>query len=228
MLPESSEPSRLLYFRSTYIVQRLASYPIVWPQKKYTGRGKLGDQAGLPPVSWVQMFLELIHHAKDVFSHADYWLYCLERVPFCDWCALKPNDQQRGLHGKSVHAYVSMIDSLHVWALLSETGLFRRCEMDAVDDVYAKTDITLYDHSGEMVCLALQIGSTNARSCRQYKSDYRGVGDKDCILIELPMSRPIGPGNKRWHELADFANILNRPGESCDVGKQTGFTWQGG
>ena len=108
--------------------------------------------------------------------------------------------------------YPSMIDSLHVWALLAETQLFDVCFLDSTADAVAKTDLTLVKGSTEYR-IALFAGSKRSVNDRLFKLKNRNTESEVlCIDVVLPMERKQSYGKKRWYEIGDFENFIQQAG----------------
>lgn len=208
----------LLYFNSQQIMRFLATHPIEWFDefKSYAERGGYGDQAGVPPTPAVEEFLSLLSLKHELFTQKEYLDYCYSK-----WRNWWPTDQKRG-DGLSVklyrNFYPSMIDSLHAWALLVESGKFASCTVDSYADAIAKTDITVQTFTGERFSLALRIDTRSSRESARYKEDHReGYKDVQAVTIWLPCdkTRPKSPGQKRWYQLSDFDVLFSQ----LDTGK---------
>lgn len=212
----------LLYLGSRYIVDFVAQNPVEWKEAVLAKRGGPGDSAGPTPTPAVYEFLRLLRIKKALFTQAEFACHCISR--WRDWYQNLSRLQKEGIEAKLYrNFYPSMIDSLHVWAMLSETGAFDRCILDSFDDATAKSDLTLIAGDRE-IKVALLAGSKAAVEDRRYKLTYRGGGTGEVFEVVLPLEREKGPGNKRWYRLEDFMPVLpagyrfqfNRAGEpSC-------------
>lgn len=205
----------LLYFSSKAIIEYITKHPIDWDDKDLAKRGGPGDKAGVPPTPSVQEFLELLADRRQLFTQEEYWEHCASVwSAWIDRQALRfPNlPIRKGLRAKAYrNFYPSMIDSLHVWAVLSETGNFQRCVLDSYDDAVAKSDITVTAHETDY-SIAL-IGPTfSASQDRQYKQNHRPGYDNsgNVIPVQMSLDRPRSPGNKRWYRKDDFNDLFVR------------------
>lgn len=201
----------LIYISSETIVNYVSKNPVNWLEdfKGMAKRGGIGDQAGVTPTPAIQEFLELYHDTKSLFTQRDYRDWCFKR--WRNWLEEKPKAQQDGVAVKLYrNFYPSMIDSLHVWAMLAETKKFDVCVLDSTEDAIGKTDLTLRQNE-IMHRIALQIGTKSGIDNRKYKCKHRNGGQEiERIEIWLPMSRSRTPGNKRWYELDDFSKLLGQ------------------
>ena len=203
----AGDPRTLMYFSASYIVDWVTRHPIDWSNKMLTGRGGPGDKAGKSPTTSVEEFFRLLLQRRGLFTQQEYSDHCFAR--WREWLVGKPKIQCDGVHAKLLRNYYpSRIDSLHAWALLSESGLFSRCVLDSYSDAVSKCDITVYYGDGRKVDVAL-VGPSGAavRSRARKIARSNGVGSS-AVEITLPMDRARNPGNKRWHILEDFSKIL--------------------
>lgn len=199
----------LIYVPSYAIVEYVARNPINWlgQYRHMAQRGGIGDTAGVTPTPAVYEFLALYHNEKGLFTQRAYYEWCQEQ--WRDWLDEKTDEQRRGVGVKLYrNFYPSMIDSLHVWAMMVETGGFHACILDSTLDAIGKTDLTLV-RSGISYRVALLSGSANSVGDRRYKLSHRSKDDDlSCIEIRLPMSREQAPGNKRWYFTTDVIDAM--------------------
>lgn len=202
----------LKYYSSEYIVDFVSRHPIDWSNRKLAKRGGSGDMAGVTPTPAVYEFLALLAQRKGLFTQKEYKNYCFD--VWSSWLENKNDQEKAGVAAKLYrNFYPSMIDSLHVWSLLVETGEFSQCYLDSTEDALSKSDLTVVRLNGAEIKIALSIGSYNARRDRDYKRNYRGRYDGIVLFdVELSMDRPRRPGNKRWYVTEDFSSLLNGPG----------------
>jgi hypothetical protein len=205
----------LLYFNSQHIVRYLADHPIDWVDeyKSYAQRGGYGDQAGVPPTPAVEEFLALLSTKHELFTQREYLDWC-----YSQWKGWWPTNPKLG-DGLSVklyrNFYPSMIDSLHAWALLVESGKFASCTIDSYADAIAKTDITVQTFTGDRFSLALRVDTPSSRDSAKYKEEHReGYEDIQALTIWLPCdkTRPKSPGQKRWYQVSDFEVLFSQLG----------------
>lgn len=206
----------LIYIPSREIVRYVTTNPINWmDEKRHLANrpGCVADQAGTTPIPAVQMFLECYHAKQNLFTQAEYRAYCFQHPKWTPWLVSKPAEQVEGVGVKLYrNFYPAMVDSLHVWALLVETGKFDYCVLDSTSDAIGKTDLTV--KSGDYVVrVALSVDSPQANYAKDYKNRYRGgLAEGDIFTARLPMNmRPRSPGNKRWYCVDDFKPIIERP-----------------
>lgn len=107
--------------------------------------------------------------------------------------------------------YPSAIDSLHVWAMLVETGCFACCALDVMKDAVDKTDLTVWTLDRQCVKICLYVDSPNCKWWTRYKRSIRGKAAGAIDLI-LKMERPKGVGNKRWYTLEDLLPVFEAAG----------------
>lgn len=220
----------LLYIPSAEIVDYIAMNPIDWGDNttvalsnkqitklgKLAGRGGIGDSAGVTPTPAVEEFLNLLVEKRGLFTQEEYMFYCVKK--WNGWATAKTPDQKHGIKAKLYrNFYPSMIDSLHVWAMLCESSMFELCFMSATEDAIGKSDLILRSGSRE-IRLAL-IGPTGqASNDRQYKLEHRSNGEPECVQVKLNLSYPKSPGNKRWFKKSDIMQaIINRDNRKLDL-----------
>lgn len=196
---------------SRYIVEFIARHPVKWLDRELSRRGSVGDQAGITPTPAVLEFMNLLYlQGGELFVQAEYARWCISQ--WSEWFAKLAPALQVGVTAKLYNNfYVSMIDSLHVWAMLSELGWFDRCTLDAYEDAIGKSDLTMY-RDGRVFKLALGGPTPRAREDRIYKLNHRNNGATNKVgAIELEffmdLDRARSPGNKRWFTLSDFERL---------------------
>ena len=198
----------LIAYDPAYIVRYVSQNPINWSSSDLAGKDKDGDQAGVTPTPAVEEFLSLLRQWQRLFTQHDYWLFCVSR--WDNWLHSKTPIQIEGVKAKCYrNFYPSMIDSLHVWAMLSLSGRFDYCVLDSYKDAIGKTDLTLV-RGQQSWKVALQIDSDAAKRARIYKDTYRGQS-ANCLTVPLSFSRPRAPGNKRWYCIEDFSELFTHP-----------------
>lgn len=211
---------KLLYFSSKYIVNFIAKHPVSHWGRDITGRNTIGGDLR-PPILGVEAFLEFLKRKDALFTQgdfADFYLHILEDRYRGDWervlsgsQAYKGQDESaanyrnRQLQAFRLRAkrnfYVSMIDTLHAWALMSEAGWYDICLIDSYEDSAAKTDLT-FKRDDE--CIRVALFGPNSECDWQYKKTYRGNGDYSNVQAIQLTHRSKGIGNKMWYSLADF------------------------
>jgi len=195
----------LVYIPSTRIVEYITLNPVDWSGKDLAQRGGPGDKAGATPTPAIAEFLNLLLQTGALFTQDEYFEYCQEQ--WRDWLAEKPHEQRMGVRAKvRRNFYPSMIDSLHVWALASESKRFHSCRLSALEDVVGKSDLILYGRD-EVYRIALLIES--AKNDRAYKLEYRPhANDQAAIEIAMSLKKPRNPGNKRWYQWREVAEAI--------------------
>lgn len=217
----------LVYIPSKEIIAFCKENPIDWSNAELAKIGGIGDQAGLPPIPSVDIFLDLYHCRKSLFTQEQFFSHCLSmwesKNP--EWVAglyLQPGRPKSapsfiefpsyldGLRAKAYrNFYPSMIDSLHVWAMMVESGWFKMCYLDSCEDATGKSDITAIDNRGDEYKFALLIGSKNGLSALRHKRGSRSNGiTTHFVDVPLPTSRPKGIGNKRWYCMDDIVSAI--------------------
>lgn len=194
--------TRLLYIGSAAIQRFCTDNPINWLDSR------LANGAGnvLTPTPAVGLFYDLLSSNERLFTQEDYWQYATEI--WRDWLRNQKTDVQVGLRARLFrNFYPSCVDTIHSWALLSESGRFDYCILDPVRDAVAKSDITLWTLEGRSIGVALYVASEQSRNWTAYKRTHRGEVH-NVVDVTLPMTRPRNPGNKRWYEVDDFAPVF--------------------
>jgi len=197
----------LLYIPSYEIVEFVANNPIDWEDKDRAKRGGVGDQAGVTPTPAVEEFLSLLLEKGSLFTQSEYMHYCWEK--WRAWVTPKCNEQKKGIKAKLYrNFYPAMIDSLHVWSMLCESGMFNTCILNSTEDAIGKTDLIV--QSGQRLYRIALLGPTiNATSDRAYKIKHRGSDtDCECVEIQMPSHYAKTPGNKRWFKRTDIMNAI--------------------
>lgn len=201
----------LIYMSSRHIVEYIAQHPILWmdDKKEMATIGGAGDKAGLPPVPSVELWLQCLRGKERLFTQEEYAAQCFGDPRWAMWLRGKGQDQIDGLRIKLYrNFYPSMIDSLHVWALLAETGLFDSCIVESDKDAIAKIDltVTVQDHR---LPLAIRGPTEKAAQSRTYKRTMRGSGHEvQSIELALSIRKPRTPGNKRWFDAEEVVTAI--------------------
>ena len=192
----------LSYFSSDVIKEFCANNPIDWADREVANTfGNL-----LTPTSAMAVFFDLLTQYGNLFTQSEYvrgaW------VTWGDWKSELERDAIVKIEARLYrNFYPSAIDSLHVWALLVESGQFARCILDTAQDAYSKTDLTVWTCEGNLAKIALSAGNKYSQQWARYKRRVRG-GASDAINILLPMNRRKFPGNKRWYRLEDLMPVF--------------------
>lgn len=205
----------LLYFSSAEIMRFCGDHPLDWSGKELVKRGGVADRAGMTPTPAVQEFLNCPHWHQQLFDQAEYWSWCQRQHLWSEWLSRLTDEQKQAVKARCYrNFYPSMIDSLHVWAMLVESGEYDSCAVDSARDAVGKTDLTV-SKGPEVKRIALVIGSPEGRADREYKLKYRATPDGvECIDIYLDKEhRPVGIGNKRWYNIGDLQDVLCAPVE---------------
>lgn len=217
------EPRALLYFCSRYIVDFITVHPINWCPgcKELAKLHGAGDLAGMPPTPAVYEFLKLLSQRHDLFSQEEFRTYCFQQWE--EWLQDKTLIQRRGLGAKLYrNFYPTLIDSLHAWALLTESGRFLRCYLDSNHDAVGKVDITVENRYGKVFHLDLKSPGSKTEMYSQYKQKYRHTGEEvHSLTITLPWERKKTPGNKRWYCLEDFHQLFRQEETITTIEQQT-------
>ncbi len=219
----------LIYIPSTEIVDFVTKNPIDWgddtevtlENKKKVKLGDLakrngvGDTAGVTPTPAVEEFLNLLIEKRGLFTQDEYMRYCVKK--WNGWATSKTPDQKFGIKAKLYrNFYPSMIDSLHVWSMFCESGMFEVCFMSATEDAIGKSDLILRSGSKELR-IALVGPTGRASQDRAYKLEHRNNGEAGCIEIKLPFDREKSPGNKRWFNRSDIMRAILSQGQEQPI-----------
>ncbi len=200
----TSDHRSLMFIPSRKIKEAMVLDPVDWKDMWMglpNGPGNL-----LTPTFAVVEFMKLLQQEGGLFNHRQYIDYCKNLPTWRDWwLGLRP-DQQRGMEVRLWNNFfVSMIDNLHIWAMLSEQGVFKACYMDSEDDAVRHRDLTLRTKNDEMIYLALY--GPKGKGNFEYKIEHRGASRRDAYVVPMT-TRPRHEGNKMWYTLDDFAMIL--------------------
>ena len=209
----------LIYIPSSKIVNFVASNPIDWGDEIKIGlgtiqivlgqmakRGSYGDQAGVTPTPAVEEFINLLIEKRGLFTQGEYMEHCLN--VWDPWFSSKHYLQRLGVIAKLYrNFYPSMIDSLHVWSMLCESGSFDMCLLSATEDAIGKSDLVLRNGAKELR-LALLGPTSRASDDRSYKIAHRNNGSADCIEVKMPFNYHKSPGNKRWFKEIDIVRAI--------------------
>lgn len=191
----------LIYLSSWYIEHFITMQRVEWRDRSLARLGGVGDQAGVTPTPAVYEFLALLAEGERLFTQEEYTRHCFS--VWKDWIRDKWAYRE-GIEAKLYNNfYPSMVDSLYVWAMLSEVGWFDRCLLDSYQDAVGKVDLTL-GHGETEVYVALLGPTRRAEEYRRYKLANRGGQSMGVHEVRIPMSRSREPGNKRWFEIGDF------------------------
>lgn len=199
----------LIAFSSDYIVRFISLHPINWTMAHKANHHGSGDV--LTPEPAVQCFLDCLHDKQDLFSWEDYVLYCQERwnQNFPVWYNEELTEDNRD--GLAVRLrrnfYPSMIDSLHVWALINEQKWYDRCLIDSYQDAVSKSDLILI--KGDMsISVGIRAPGSMCDQHFQWKNDFRCDGkERPHVMIQIPYDRTRNPGNKRWFMTSDLMHL---------------------
>ena len=194
----------LLYMSSQSIQAYCADHPIVWHCREDTYSGDV-----LTPTPAMSIFFNLLSERAALFTQDDYWQYA--KASWADWIATLDARVVIGLRARlDRNFYPSAIDSLYVWALLVETGLFTRCTIDTVADAVGKTDISVWPKlDSPAIKIGLRAGTRYCDARTDYKRQYRGAADGKMIDLVLDMNRDRAPGNKRWYNAKDIQPVID-------------------
>lgn len=207
---------KLSYWSTEATIEFCRLNPIVWASRE---QKKLINGAGniKTPTPALEVFFELLQERGELFCQFEYHRIALIKWydEFLSWA--KP--VRYGVGWRLWHNfYPSAVDSLHVWAMLVETGEFDRCILDVADDTKGKTDVTVWHKEEGPVKIALHTDSPENRKWTKHKRKYRGAIPEGIVDIILPMDRPKGIGNKRWYKISDLKPIFDRCNVRADFG----------
>lgn len=198
----------LYFFSSEYIVNYLRVHPVDWSDLDLSRRGGVGDRAGVTPTPAVAEFLALLQQKRDLFTQREYEEHC--RAVWCEWFNRLEVNHQRGVIAKlHNNFYPSMIDTLHVYALLVEERVGDCYIVSPEMDARAKIDL-IVKVNGQAFGLALIGPTDDADHARAYKTEHRpGIADDQVLVVKLPNARPRAPGNKRWYRIEDLTAVFD-------------------
>lgn len=201
----------LIYMSSHHIVDYISRHPIMWMDDKKAMaelRGA-GDRAGVPPVPAVEMWISCLRSKERLFTQDEYAAHCLADPRWAAWLRGKHTELIEGVSVKLFrNFYPSMIDSLHVWALLAETGLFDSCIVETDRDAISKVDM-IVTTEGQRLPLAIRGPTQEATWAKEYKVKHRGTGDsRNAIELALSIKKPRAPGNKRWFDAEEVVTSI--------------------
>lgn len=101
-----------------------------------------------------------------------------------------------------------MIATLHIYALLVKARMGDVFLASARINIHNKIAL-LIRINDKLICLALVGPTSKAGKNLPYKKKCRpSEGDTQRLVAPLPLSRPNGPGYKRWYKREDFAFLL--------------------
>jgi len=194
----------LLYMSSEAIKGYLANHPVDWQSRDLAEKGNI-----LTPTPAIEVFFRLLKETDSFFDQEDYWQFA-----WSEWLCLHDtisDEVRQGLRARLYrNFYPSAIDSIHVWALLAETGYFDKCVLDTAKDAVGKTDLIAWPALARPpIKIGLQIETTYALEWQKHKRTYRGAADPDMIDVYLSMKKPKRPGNKRWFDLGDLSLVFD-------------------
>lgn len=195
----------LTYFSSRCIEGYVKEHPIEWPSRELAGTVKNMRI----PFSCIGEFFELLKERKGLFTQEEYVDYVFDK-----WGAVLKRlviDEHEGLAARlKRNFYPSAVDSLHVFALLVESGEVEKCTLDTLDDVVSKIDLSVTSKDDLRIGIALRAGSFEAQKWAVHKKAHRGGSANNMHVVEvpLPMDRPKCPGNKRWYRTEDFGEVF--------------------
>jgi hypothetical protein len=193
----------LIYFSSDTIQGYCKQHPIDWAvQELANGPGNI-----LTPSPAIEVFFNTLVDGRRLFNQEEYWGAACQT--WSGWVDDLKEDQRLGLKARLYrNFYPSAIDSIHVWALLVESGEFAYCLVDTIQDAVSKTDITVYTKDNLKLGIALSIATPESHKWQRHKRAYRHKEVSGVIVpVELTLDRPKRPGNKRWYRTDDFGAI---------------------
>lgn len=202
----------VIYHSSEYILDWFSdpNHHVSWCPHELVDMGNF-----LTPVPGMQVFFEYLGMRGGLFTQKEFSDYFWSLIP--DFKDGLERIRLRGLGARIWHNfYPSAIDSLHVWALLVESGRFARCLINSTEDVVGKTDLIVYTKNGQRLDLALRVDSPRSNYWAGQKqvnvSGMRGVNEGTIDLL-LPYSgRERGVGNKRWYNYDDLKPVFDAAG----------------
>lgn len=206
------ERIRLVAIPSWKIVSYISDpqHVISWDDIDMARRNGEGDRAGLPPIHSMPLFFGEVVRRGSLFSQNEFIEMTIDAMG--DWYKSLQPINQRGIRAKArCNFYVSGIDTLHAWSLLSETGAFDACYIDSIEDVDNESDVTVIAKNGRSIHIAL-IGPKGDIDLAYKRVHRRKENAYKTTVIQLPYSHPMRPGNKRWYDIGMFADVVRWSG----------------
>lgn len=201
----------LIYMSSRHIVDYITRHPIYWldDKKDMASLGGSGDRAGLPPVASMELWIGCLRKHERLFTQQEYAEHCFSNPRWMEWLRGKNPEHIEGVRVKLFrNFYPSAIDSLHVWALLAETGLFDSCLVETDRDVLSKVDMIVTTGNYKLP-LAIRGPTQEATATKAYKDRYRNNGQaKNAIELAMSIRKPRIPGNKRWFDEEEVVTAI--------------------
>lgn len=194
----------LLYIKSEAIVEFISKHPIKWYSLQSARKGDI-----LTPSPAVSVFFDLLRKKGELFTQEEYIEECRRRWP--DWFKEHKEISEHLEARLGRNFYPSCIDSLHFFSLTVESGYFNRCLLNTVADAVGKVDLVLFSRKClDPINVALQVGTREAARRRIYKDTFRKKTPVKVYTVVLPVSRPKGPGNKRWYRIEDVFELIKK------------------
>lgn len=208
----------VIYLSSEYILDWFSdpAHQVEWCSSELADMGDFlpPEKYGVAPV--MKVFFEYLGKRGELFTQKEFTDYFWSLYP--EFKADLPPEFARAYGARIWRNFYPSggIDSIHVWALLVESGQFARCLINSEEDVVGKTDLIVYTKKGQRLDLALRIDTNRSRRRAAKKqenlSGMRGVNDA-AIDVPLPFDeREKGAGNKRWYNYDDLKPVFDAAG----------------
>ncbi len=182
-------------------------HPIEQRDKSLSYMGGPGCRAGMPPSPAIHEFMKLYKLKSDLFHQKDFTWHCF--YAWEQWLKNQIQIMKRGVASKLYNNfYPSMIDSIHVHALITQMGF--RCRIDTKADVVGGVDVSAYVGS-TVVDIALTTGSNYAVQWAHYKWDSERAQNKTMRVVDVPK------GDKVWYNEIDFMFLKSIPANSTSL-----------
>ena len=191
---------RLQYYASRSIVEFYRRNPLpsdTWTDDETQRRARLNVRIQPPAMG---VFFRLLTTNRGLFTFEEYSRFAvLERMRSSD------GSTKTVMARLKRNFFPSAIDSLHVFAMLVETGEFEAAWLDVLEDVTGATDISVQKGDGSVVPIALSIKTRWSIECARKKarSSCRASQRPGTVNVYLTLNRGR-IGNKRWYQAEDL------------------------
>jgi hypothetical protein len=159
----------------------------------------------------MKVFWDLLTARKGLFTQKEYLDYAWNLPEWREWRNTLTEEVIKGVSARLYrNFYPSAIDSLYVWALLSESQIFHVCTIDVVSDVEGKIDLKVWISPYKSIPIALKGCQTKENAKWSRTKENRGNPPHNIFNAYIPWYRLKSPGNKRWYEICDFEALINK------------------
>ena len=197
----------LKYWSTRCIVDYYVRHPVSIPTSE---EKKKIDTAGNkhPPTPAMGVFFDCLNSYGRLFTDMEYVGFAWSRPEWDAWKMSLTQDIADGISIRLAKQFMlSAIDSMHVWAILVESGCFSKCLLDIAEDAVKKTDITVWSKSWQPIRIALRTDTPRSNQWHIHKTQNRGAPPHGTIEVLLTMDKCI-VGGKRWYVPDDFSHVI--------------------